>query len=355
MSGALRFRAEVIWSVALVLLLALSVALAGCGGEDSSGADASVRGTQASTPQAQLPPPPDEYGPPAPQETEARVTVPEPRGEVTYEEAEGVFFERRYDEAADLFALYTERKSENPWGYYMLGLSAWKAGDPERAEQAFGEALELDPGHVKSWLNLSRVLLDEGRAEEALTKIEEALAIDPESGIALRLQGRAYHQLGRREEAIESYRQAILIDDQDAWSMNNMGLILIEEERFAQALPALARAVELRDDVAIFHNNLGVALERAGFYRAAEQAFKAAIALDGSYDKASVSLARVETLVERPGLDPVDLGVLAQSFIEEVETWRETVAMEERTELVEPEPIVVSEAQADTTEKKQER
>jgi Flp pilus assembly protein TadD len=340
----------VIWSTALVVLLALSIALVGCGSEEGTGADVAVRTSKVETPKVELPaPPPEVVAPPAPAET------PEPPREVTYEEAEAVFFERRYEEATELFHLYTERKSENPWGHYMLALSAWKAGDHPRAEAAFERAIELDPGHVKSWLNLSRVLLDDSRAEEALAKIDEALAIDAESSVALRLQGRAYHQLGRREDAIDAYRQAILVDDQDAWSMNNLGLMLIEEERFSEALPALARAAELQEDVAIFQNNLGVALERSGYFRAAEEAYESVLALDGSYEKAAVSLTRVETLVEEPGIEPVDLGVLAQSFIDEVHGWRETVAMEEWPELDELEPILVSEAATDTTEIKQER
>ena len=101
--------------------------------------------------------------PPATQ-TAAEPVVSEPAvveaapKEVTYEEAEAAFHEKRYGEAADMFASYTERKSENPWGFYMLGLSAWKAGDLEQAEAAFNQSLELDQRHVKSYLSLSRVL-----------------------------------------------------------------------------------------------------------------------------------------------------------------------------------------------------
>lgn len=179
---------------------------------------------------------------------------------------------------------------------------------------------------MKSWLNLGRVLLDEGRADEALEMIDQALALELESSVAFRLEGRAYHQLGLLEDAIDSYRQAILIDDEDVWSMNNMGLIYIEQERFDEALRPLARAVELSPDVAIFHNNLGVALEQAGHYRAAEDAFRAVLVIDDAYEKAEVNLVRVEALEEDPDLLPVDLAELAQRFADEVEGWREAVA-----------------------------
>ncbi len=358
MLSTIRFRAEVIWSTAAVATLAFLLALAGCGGDNGGRASAGrqVSGDEAPTATVTQPQLPLEIKT-AWQESEPTqesiAGVPEPPREVTYEEAESAFMEKRYSEAVDLFTLYSERRPENPWGHYMLGLSAWKAGDYDGAELAFERALELDPDHVKSWLNLARVQLDTGRPEEALAKIEGALSIDPGYSVALRLQGRARHQLGQAEEAIDSYRQAILIDDRDAWSMNNMGLILIEQERFVEALPPLARAVELRDGVAIFRNNLGMALERTGHFSSAREAYKSAIAVDGSHQKAYANLGRVESLEDDPTLEPVDFGELAQAFVDEVEGWREAVAYKEAPDFVEFEPIIVSEA--DSTENKQER
>ncbi|HSG82739.1 MAG TPA: tetratricopeptide repeat protein [Gemmatimonadota bacterium] len=350
----MRIRQEVVWSAAAMALLFLLPLFVGCSGDD--GTSASARAGRTGERTAQLPPevtlpPPIEATAVEEVTVEPVVVKPEPPREVTYAEAESVFLNRNYDEATELFVLYSERRPENPWGYYMLGLSAWKSGQHGLAESAFQQALELDPLHVKSWINLSRVLLDQERAEEALQLIDEALALSPESSVGYRLQGRALHQLGRLDDAIDSYRQAILIDHGDVWSMNNMGLILIEQERFIEALLPLARAVGLEPEVPIFHNNLGVALERTGHYRAAEDAFRSVLALDETYMKAEISLLRVEEMVEDVATLPVDLTELAQSFVDEVEGWREAVAYREFSDPVtlddvDPvelvEPIVVS-------------
>ena len=247
--------------------------------------------------------------------------------EVSYEAAETAYNEQRYAEAVELFTRYSDRESENPWGFYMLGLSAWKAGENERAETAFVKALELDPRHVKSFVNLSRVLLDTGRPRDAMEKIDAALAIDPQSNAAYRLKGRASALLGQTDEAIAAYRRAIQIDERDAWSMNNLSLIYIEGGRFDEALPPLARAVELVCDEPIFFNNLGMALEGTGRYRAAEDAYNSAVALDDTYSKAAANLTRIDGVVEEPGVEPVTLETLAQRFIEEVATWKEAVAV----------------------------
>ena len=108
---------------------------------------------------------------------------------VTYEIAETAYREGRFPDAVALFEEYVANQSENPWGHYMLGLSARMAGDVETSVSAFERALELDPRHIKSHLNLSRVLIRAGRLEEAEVQIERALEIDDESGDAFRLLG----------------------------------------------------------------------------------------------------------------------------------------------------------------------
>ena len=97
-------------------------------------------------------------------------------GPVTFELADSAYRGRRYDDATVLFKTYTESRPNNAWGFYMLGLSAWKSGDREQAESAFVQALTLDSTHVKSHLNLSRVLLESGQPDSALVHIEAAIA-----------------------------------------------------------------------------------------------------------------------------------------------------------------------------------
>jgi Flp pilus assembly protein TadD len=250
---------------------------------------------------------------------------PEPPREVTYEEAEAAYLDRRYDEAVELFATYTEQKQENPWGFYMLGLSAWKVDDIERAEPAFERAIELDPTHVKSYVNLGRALLDAGRPTYALVRIHEATGLDPSSGTAHRLLGAALHDLDKRDEAIAAWRRAIELDDTDAWAMNNLALAQMENGDYDAAIRALARATELRDDVAVFYNNLGMALEHTGRFVQATEAYDRAVGLDGGYVKAIDNYNRVATVLEDPTLAPVDLAVLASEFAAEIEGWDDTL------------------------------
>ena len=239
---------------------------------------------------------------------------------VSLSDAETVYREKRYSDAAALFATYADQHPNNPWGHYMLGLSSWKAGDLDRAESALVRANELDPKHVKTLLNLARVNLDQGKPKDALGRVTAALKLDSASSEGYRLLGRVRGALNEPNEAVAAYRAALMLDPKDIWSMNNMGLLMIQQGNNEEALGPLARAVQLDSTVAVFQNNLGIALEHTGRFTLATQAYKSAVAVDGGYTKAKLSLARVEGRKEDPSVTPVELVTLAESFDREIRT-----------------------------------
>lgn len=310
----------------VVVAALLSLVLFGLVGCDAPIGD---RGKQESVPDRPMPVAQRESRPATTVAAPEPVVEVEPEpvmpADVSFEEAEAAYRERRYDDAVDLFTVYSEHHPDNAWGHYMLGLSARQNGELEQAASSFERALSLDPNHVKSMLNLSRVLLDDGRPAEALAQLEVALDIDPASDDGYRLRGIAYYDVGRDEDAIDSFREAITINEHDAWSMNNLALVLIRQERFGEALLPLARATELRDDVAVFHNNLGIVLERTGHVTESQEAYRNAVALDEGYQKAATSLARVQELKDDTTV-PVNLASLALRFAAEVETWQAQLA-----------------------------
>jgi tetratricopeptide (TPR) repeat protein len=117
--------------------------------------------------------------------------------------------------------------------------------------------------------------------------------------------------------------------------MNNLGLIYIQQDRSSEAIPPLARAVELRGNAPAFLNNLATALERSGFPTAAAQSYEAAIAVDSTYEKASVGLARVTGGGQQPESTAVDLPALSNQFQTEIESWRGSVKAVAVPEVVE--------------------
>lgn len=246
-----------------------------------------------------------------------------PIGPVSFERAESSFTARRYDEAVGLFTVYTRDFPENPWGFYMLGLSTWKAGDRAGAEQAFRKTLALDSTHLKGRLNLSRVLIESDRPDEALEQLELVRVGDSTLGEVHRLIGRAHATRGDVEQAIAAYQRAIVLDTSDVWAMNNLGLVLIQQGRAGEALGPLARATALRPTSPVFQNNLGTALEATGHRIAAGIAYGAALAADSTYEKARISLERMSTVDESVPDSPIDLDQVAREFVSLIERWRQ--------------------------------
>lgn len=232
----------------------------------------------------------------ADEEERAAAVIPKIAGLISFSDGEAAYRAGNYSDATAIFEHYAGQRPGNPWGHYMLGLSAWKSGDLAKSEQAFEKALSVDPQHVKSLLNLSRVFIEQKRHDDAVERLTRAAGIDPESLQVHRLLGRTYHTQGKTDAAVAAYRRAIELHELDAWSMNNLGLIFLETKRAEEALPLLARAVELKPEVPAFHNNLGMALEHAWRFGEAATAYKGALTADPGYDKAQRNLARIEAI-----------------------------------------------------------
>ncbi len=212
----------------------------------------------------------------------------------------------------------------------MHGLAAWKAGDRGTAERALARAVELDPDNVKALVNLGRVLLEDGRADEAEPHLQRATDVAPQSEEVWRVLGNVQAELGETDMAVESYKVALGLDAEDSWSMNNLGLVMIRMGQYEEALGPLARAVELKPGSPVFQNNLGVALERSGYLVAAAEAYRSAMAADSTYHKATTSLERVEPLASRSRPDVADLTAMAQAFASEVALWADSTVVVER-------------------------
>jgi Flp pilus assembly protein TadD len=294
----------------IAAVVVLSCAVVGCNKKDSQ----KTKAAQQVQPKA------EEAWSPGPKaiDGEGYVGTPSPtaKGPVSFADAEAAFQSKNYGEATALFEQYIQRRPDNPWGHYMLGLSAWKAGDLVKSEESFETALRIDPMHMKSLVNLSRVLIEQKRYDDAIGKLTTAGEVDPESATVPRLMARAHSAKGEFEPAVDAYRRAIALDGSDAWSMNNLGLLYLEHGFVEDALAYLAKAVQMNENVAAFHNNLGMALEHQGRFVAAATAYKGALTADPGYKKAKQNLVRVEAVKAGPE-EPFDLAAVARGTDED--------------------------------------
>ena len=102
------------------------------------------------------------------------------------------------------------------------------------ARDAYRRALELDPGLVDAWVNLGRLLHEDGEARAAAEHYRRAIELAPGNVIALFNLGVALEDLRMPEEAILAYRTALAADPDCADAHFNLAQ-LYERRRDAAA------------------------------------------------------------------------------------------------------------------------
>jgi tetratricopeptide (TPR) repeat protein len=183
-----------------------------------------------------------------------------------------------------------------------LGEALLAAGDASGAADAFGQALEREPGSenarraakdalVRSGLERART----GDFPAARTRIERALALDPRDSSVWNYLGLVSEQEGRIEEARGHYERALREDPALVEAVVNLASLSMNTGDLAAAEDLYRRAIALAPDSYEAHNGLGIVLARRGRTAEAAQAFQKAIAIDPSLATARENLLALTT------------------------------------------------------------
>ncbi|WP_313388697.1 tetratricopeptide repeat protein, partial [Rhodospirillum rubrum] len=112
------------------------------------------------------------------------------------------------ESAAIPVAQALERDPDDPRAHHLAGLIARRGGDGALALAAFTRGLAVAADDAPLRIERAGLLLDLGRAEEALADLAVALALAPDHQAVLSTQGRALIDLGRPGEALAPLRRA---------------------------------------------------------------------------------------------------------------------------------------------------
>jgi tetratricopeptide (TPR) repeat protein len=139
-------------------------------------------------------------------------------------------------------AAYDPGPSAEEW--YETGC-ALESSSPERANEAYERALELNPGLADAHVNLGRLLHMAGEPGRAEFQYREAARLEPDDPTPHFNLGVLLEETGRRDEAVHAYRQAVLRDPDFADAHCNLGLLLESLGRRQEALRHLMAARQL--------------------------------------------------------------------------------------------------------------
>lgn len=161
--------------------------------------------------------------------------------------------------------------------YFDLATALETLGDPQAAEQAYRDALGLEPSFGEALNNLGLLLRSKDALDDAIALFRRAVEADPRSGARRENLAMALEDKGDLAEARLAYDEALRLNPESAMTRVNLGLLLVRLN------DNLAAQRELKSALAIAANNrpalvaIGNGLRRAGEPRAALQALNAAI------------------------------------------------------------------------------
>ena len=188
----------------------------------------------------------------------------------------------RAEEAIEAYRKLLKQRPNLPDTWYNLGLMLRRAGQPDAALAAYGQALVSgvkQPEEVR--LNRAVILADDlRRDEDAEAELTAALKLNPTYVPALLNLGNLHEDNGRRADAAEAYRKALAADPRNATALARLsGLEQIdspEHPLIIRLKQALARPGLTQVDAAELGFALGSALDRVAAYDEAFAAYTAA-------------------------------------------------------------------------------
>ncbi|WP_175758014.1 tetratricopeptide repeat protein [Burkholderia cepacia] len=197
----------------------------------------------------------------------------------------------RLDEAEQAFgqALLIEPQSADV--LTDLGNLLRVLGRQAEAELAYRLAITVRTDSVLAHANLGAILVDMQRLPEAEAASRQALVLCPDHPEAHYNLGVALQNLDRLPEAEAAYRDAIRCRPDLPQPHNNLGCVLRAQGRHDEAMAVFAEALSLAPDMAEVHYNLGTALAHAGRHDDAERAYRRALELRADYGDARFGLA----------------------------------------------------------------
>ena len=209
-------------------------------------------------------------------------------------------FQRKEDDQAE--ALLTEVQQKDPQIYvipFLLGESALRRQNWERAADQLQRCLELNPNFDNAMTGLARALAKLGRADEAKNWLNKALQSNPQNY-------RAWYQSALLDAgsdpaaALSAYEKTIAIQPNFSAGQRELGMLLFQQKNYAAAAPYLEKAIKLGLEDARLHNFLGICYNRTNRTLKAVREFQRAIELDPKLAEAHLNLAYAHQLLHHP-------------------------------------------------------
>lgn len=148
--------------------------------------------------------------------------------------------------------------------YLITGNEYFKAGDLNKAEKEYREALRLEPESSIAHNNLGVVLNELGQYQEAITILTRAIEIDPKNAIAHYALANSLSHTGRYDDAMVQAAKAIELEETEPQAHKAMAEAAQGKGDFPTALQHWNYLVQLDPDNDELHHSLADVYGKAG-------------------------------------------------------------------------------------------
>jgi Tfp pilus assembly protein PilF len=157
---------------------------------------------------------------------------------------------KNLDEAVTAFESCLKIRPDYSQALVNLGTAYEEKGLPEKAEQEYKKAFDIDANSQASFY-LAKLYAKQKKLEPALDFIQKFLAKNERSAPAHNILGVILNEMGKYPEAIQSFRRALALTPQDVSLSVNLGIACINNKEFAEAREILQKALPLIEDQAL--------------------------------------------------------------------------------------------------------
>ncbi len=198
----------------------------------------------------------------------------------TEQQADALYVQERWAEAAALYdRLVTETPAAPALWHFRLGVCRMET-DPAAAIAHFAQAVAIDPGCVKAYINWARLCYRQGEAAEADDLLQRALVWEPENPTVWGNRVAVLLALGRTAEAIAAGEKAVALLPSSPTPYLNWSQALIQAQEWERALAGLETARQRFPENPQVWFHLGTLWHQRGHWEEAIAAFQEALRRD---------------------------------------------------------------------------
>jgi tetratricopeptide (TPR) repeat protein len=175
------------------------------------------------------------------------------------------------DKAVDQFQAILKIQPDDTYSSLWLARLYRFENKHDEAEKVLRATVNRDPGNGAALEQLSQLLVDEGRSQEAVTLLTQA-AGESASPDIYDLLGDAYAQSKEYAKSEEAYRKAVEQDPDDPAHVHGLAQALMSQDKYAEALEQYKRLSELEPSTSENFLRMSQLYRHLGKYDEAESA-----------------------------------------------------------------------------------